>query len=131
MASTGIKCRVCGHALRDPESISLGVGPKCAEMAASPDQMMFRAEWFSELFDDVLVIFDRGSGSLTVSSDAPRVIAAEAERLGRSMPRLVICRDSNGDYVRIRHRKGVFGGVARIAAPTLREALSTIIHEAA
>lgn len=124
-------CRACGRPLRDPESVATGVGPKCATRARPPSEIMFRAEWFSEVIGGVLVIFDRDCGSMSLTNDADRVLAEEARRRGAAMPATVIYRDSTGRYDRLRHRAGVFGGFSPIGATSLDEALSAIAGEVA
>jgi hypothetical protein len=123
-------CRACGRPLRDPESVATGVGQKCATRVQPPSEIMFRAEWFSEVVGGVLVLFDRDCGSMSLTNDAERVLAEEALRRGAAMPTTVIYRDSAGRYDRLRHRGGVFGGFSPIGAASLDEALSMIAREA-
>ena len=63
-----------------------------------------------------------------MTNDVERVIEQEAARLGAALPRLVIYRDSEGRYDQIRHRRGVYGGIAPIGATSLDAAISAI-HE--
>lgn len=116
-------CRACGRPLRDPVSIESGVGPKCATRDRPPSEIMFRAEWFSELIGDVLVLFDRDCGSMSLTNDIDRVLAEEARRRGHGLPAVVLYRDSEGRYDRIRHRNGVFGGFTPLGATSLEAAL--------
>lgn len=120
------RCRVCGHPLRDPVSVSTGVGPTCANRRSPAPEIMFEAAYFAEVVAGVLVIFDRDAGSLSVTNDVERVIEKEADRRGEKLPRLVIYRDSEGRYDQIRHRNGVYGGIAPIGAQSLDAAIHAV-----
>lgn len=122
------RCHACSRPLTDPVSLETGVGPSCAAMAAQrgPLPLMFQAEYFVEEFRGVLIIFDRGSGSISVAADIERILAAERQTRG-PLPRLVIFRDPSGNYARARHRNGVFGGFVSLrSAQSLTDALTAL-----
>jgi len=121
------RCHACGRPLTDPVSVEAGVGPSCAAQAATRpvSEIMFRSAYFAEEIDGVLVVFDRDAGSISVTNDVERVLAAELAQRG-SLPRFVIYRDSTGQYDRIRHRNGVFGGFAPLGARSLTQALAAL-----
>lgn len=124
------RCHSCRRPLRDPASIEAGVGPSCATAPMSAPTM-FRAAYFAEVFDNVLVIWDREAGSTSVTNDIEHVLRAEFEARG-TLPLFAIYRDSGGTYTRVRHRRGVFGGFASLgAARTLWDALATLRSQAA
>lgn len=127
---TEIACHACGRPLRDPASVESGVGPTCAARARPPAEILFRAEWFSERIGDVLVLFDRDCGSMSLTNDVDRVLLEEARRRG-SLPGVVLYRDSTGRYDRIRHRNGVFGGFAPLGATSLDAALQQVGRQVA
>lgn len=118
------RCHACGRPVSDPVSVATGVGPSCATQR-TPREMLFRAAYFAEEIGGALVIFDRDCGSMSVSNDADRILLAERNARGK-LPAVVIYRDSEGRYDRMRHRNGVFGGFAPIGARSLAEALSRI-----
>lgn len=118
------RCRICGRPVRDPVSVDTGVGPSCATKR-TPREMLFRAAYFAEEISGVLVIFDRDCGSMSVTNDADRILPEEHRARG-GLPAVVIYRDSDGRYDRLRHRNGVFGGFAPIGATSLAEALAKI-----
>jgi Family of unknown function (DUF6011) len=117
-------CFVCGRPLRDPVSVMTGVGPNCARTASGidPEPELFEAAYFSELVDGVLVIFDCDCGSISVTNAAATVLWAEAAR--GPLPELVIYRDSDGQYDRMLHRCGVFGGFTALNASTMADAIA-------
>lgn len=123
-------CRVCGRRLRDAVSVATGVGPRCADVvtARHREPQMFRAEYFAEEVDGVLVLFDRDAGSMSLTNDAERVLLEEWRRRSAAgveppLPDVVIYRDSTGRYDRLLHRRGAFGGFAPLGATSLTEAV--------
>jgi Family of unknown function (DUF6011) len=110
-------CHACGRPLRDPRSRESGVGPTCARRGPTNEETLFRAAYFTEVIDGVLVIFDRDCGSTSVT--------VEFGERGR-LPPIVIYRDRDGCYSRLKHRNGVFGGFAKIGAVTLSAALAGV-----
>lgn len=127
MTDAATRCHACGRPLRDAVSVATGVGPSCADRAAEvPRDVLFRSKWFSEVIDGVLVLFDRDCGSLSLTNDMERVLADEWAVRGAGMPAAVLYRDSTGLYDRIRHRRGVFGGVVSLGATSLQEALDRV-----
>lgn len=124
-------CHACGRPLTDPRSVEAGIGPRCADRARSlHEPMLFRAKYFYELFDDVLVLFDRDCGTMSLTNDIERVLLEVSAELGERMPHIVIYRDSEGIYDRVTHRKGAFGRFLPIGAKTLEDALKSIKQEA-
>lgn len=120
-------CHACGRPLRDPRSVESGIGPVCAERArAITEPRLFRADFFYEIINGVLVLFDRDCGSTSLTNDMERALLAVSAELGERMPAVVIYRDSMGRYDRVRHRNGVFGRFEPIGAESLSEALARL-----
>lgn len=121
-------CHSCGRPLRDPKSVEAGIGPRCADRArAVYEPRLFQAQYFFEIFDDVLVLFDRDCGTTSLTNDMERALLEVSAKLGAKMPKSVIYRDSEGRYDRVRHRKGVWGGrFDALGATTLAEALQAV-----
>lgn len=125
---SSIICHACGRRLTDPQSIEAGIGPVCANRKRElHEPKLFQAQYFYELFDDVLVLFDRDCGTMSLTNDMERVLLEVSEQLGDRMPAIVIYRDSQGIYDRVMHRKGVFGGrFEPLGAKSLAEALKLV-----
>jgi Family of unknown function (DUF6011) len=121
-------CRYCGRPLRDKVSVETGVGRMCANNARAvrPEPVLFSSNYFFEIAGDVLVLFDKDSGSNSLANDMDRVLRDLSARIGPLLPANVIYRDSAGRYDGVRHRKGVFGGFYPIGATTLLEALGKL-----
>lgn len=120
-------CHSCGRPLRDPRSVETGIGPICAAKRSSDfGPRLFKSDYFYEIIDGVLVLFDRDCGSISLTNDIENVLLEVARNLGNAMPGIVIYRDSEGQYDQVRHRNGVFGGFNAIAAKSLSEALARV-----
>jgi hypothetical protein len=63
---------------------------------------------------------------MSLTNDMERALLEIANELGDRMPEIVIYRDSQGQYDRVRHRNGVFGGFDSIGAKSLMEALAAV-----
>lgn len=120
MSST---CHHCGRPLRDPVSVATGLGPRCASFAAAAEPIMFEARWTTDLLAGAMIVTDAG-GSLHVVEDAQRVLRREHAEMGHGLPEIILTRRADGQWLRLRHRNGVFGGVVPFAGIGLAEVLA-------
>lgn len=123
-------CSICGRGLRNPVSVTIGIGPVCRsrlKVCRSEGSFdMFMPDFSYHIHDGVLIIEDLNLGGLSVTNGAEAVI----NRIGLDgdafLELPVIYRDTEGRYDRILVENGKFAGFTMLDAGSESEALEII-----
>lgn len=103
-AATTINCRRCGRPLKEPASVSRGLGPACRFQVKKtatrhPGADMFdRADYTCRVVDQVMVIEEQPDSQLTAAGEIRNIIDELRSLISAQKITRCLVRDQSGEY---------------------------------